>query len=282
MNNLSLLKRQYEIENKWSSLIKATPELAKKKIYAEQGYEELRKFYFDNKVRSLDEVSEAGAFDNRLILDLIGKNKTVLEIGYGFGNAIKFIAPYQKKMIGIERHSYASQEIKSRLKGSADIELKVGDFLDIAFDQNYFDAVYCDQVFEHIIPEEALAYMEKIHKILRNGGIFILITCNRATGPHDISKYFSETAEGMHLREYTYNELGDMLLESGFRRAYSIFDTPRKLSSRIGSRARSFLKGSLGSKCLLENIFIQFKSKKIRRLLFRFFRIDQIYLIAVK
>ncbi len=282
MDNASLLKQQYEIEKKWAGLIKAAPELEKKKLYVEQGYEELRKFYFDNKVRSLDEVSETGEFDNRLILELIGKNKTVLEIGYGFGNAIKFIAPYQKKMIGIERHSYASEEIKSSLKSSGDIELKVGDFLDIAFDQNYFDAVYCDQVFEHIIPEEARAYMDKIHKILRDDGIFILITCNRATGPHDISKYFSETAEGMHLREYTYNELGDMLLESGFSRTYSIFDMPRKVSSRIGPKARTFIKGPLGSKRLLENMFTQFKSKKIRRLLFRFFRIDQIYLIAEK
>jgi len=47
-------------------------------------------------------------------------------------------------------------------------------------------------------------------------GIYICVTPNRLSGPHDISKYFDVTATRFHLKEYTNTELSDLFKEAGF------------------------------------------------------------------
>ena len=46
----------------------------------------------------------------------------------------------------------------------------------------------------------------------------ICITPNRASGPHDISVFFDEVAQGVHLREYTARELARAFRAAGFKR----------------------------------------------------------------
>lgn len=282
MEEFLLKRKQYEIENKWSSLIKKTDDLEKKKLYLEKGYKELRKFYFDHKIISIDSDLGANEFDNMLILDLIGNNKTVMEIGFGMGNTIKFLAPFQKEIIGIESHDFALEKIKKRFYDFRNVELRVGNLLDLDFESHYFDAVYAIQVMEHLIPEEALSYLKKIHRILKEKGVIVFITCNRSTGPHDISKYFSNVAEGFHLKEYTYQELTEMLKKAGFRKIYSIIDFPNKIKKYIRLQSNFFLKIPVRFKCFLETLFIRIKPKNIRRIIFQFFRLGQIYIISSK
>ncbi len=51
---------------------------------------------------------------------------------------------------------------------------------------------------------------------LAPGGVYICITPNRLTGPHDVSKFFDETAAGFHLKEYTNTELITLFKKVGF------------------------------------------------------------------
>ncbi|MCK4237259.1 MAG: class I SAM-dependent methyltransferase, partial [Candidatus Krumholzibacteria bacterium] len=55
-----------------------------------------------------------------------------------------------------------------------------------------------------------------IYDALADGGIYICITPNRLSGPHDVSKHFDEIATGFHLKEYNTNELGDIFKTVGF------------------------------------------------------------------
>lgn len=78
------------------------------------------------------------------------------------------------------------------------------------------DAILSFQVMEHLHPTDAKTQLISIAQALRKEGVFIMQTPNRVTGPHDISKHFSDVPLGFHLKEYTVGELHSMLKEAGF------------------------------------------------------------------
>ena len=52
----------------------------------------------------------------------------------------------------------------------------------------------------------------------------MILTSSRLTGPHDVSKIWLEKgqkAQGLHLHEYTYTELNQMLRTCGFQKVKS-------------------------------------------------------------
>jgi hypothetical protein len=71
---------------------------------------------------------------------------------------------------------------------------------------------------EHLHPDDAFDQLQNIYNALVPGGIYICITPNRLTGPHDISRYFDEFATGFHMKEYTTLELSNLFRKVGFSR----------------------------------------------------------------
>jgi len=78
------------------------------------------------------------------------------------------------------------------------------------------DVVFSDQLIEHFHPEDTALHFKLVHKILKKGGMYIFRTPHALSGPHDVSKYFSDTAEGFHLKEWTYLEIKKMVVDIGF------------------------------------------------------------------
>jgi hypothetical protein len=52
--------------------------------------------------------------------------------------------------------------------------------------------------------------------------MYICITPNRLSGPHDISQHFDAVATGFHLKEYTVGELTGLFRAVGFRRVEAL------------------------------------------------------------
>jgi len=77
---------------------------------------------------------------------------------------------------------------------------------------------FSDQLMEHLHPEDADEQLRDIQRTLAPGGVYVCITPNRLSGPHDVSAYFDEHATGLHLREYSARELRAMFRAAGFRR----------------------------------------------------------------
>ena len=78
------------------------------------------------------------------------------------------------------------------------------------------DLVFSDQLIEHFHPEDTRLHFETTLRILKPGGRYVFRTPHAQTGPHDVSKYFSDVAEGFHLKEWTYAELALLLKEIGY------------------------------------------------------------------
>lgn len=89
---------------------------------------------------------------------------------------------------------------------------------------------YSNQLMEHLHPDDALQQLANIHRALARGGVYICLTPNRLTGPHDISQYFDSVATGFHLKEYTFRELIPLFRRVGFSSVSQCF---RKRNARV-------------------------------------------------
>lgn len=77
--------------------------------------------------------------------------------------------------------------------------------------------IWSAHVVEHIHPKALHEHLTSVRGSLRGGGRYIIFTPNRFTGPHDISRAFSDIAQGLHLKEYTVTEMHRALLRAKFR-----------------------------------------------------------------
>jgi predicted SAM-dependent methyltransferase len=72
---------------------------------------------------------------------------------------------------------------------------------------------------EHLHPDDAFEQLKQIYTALTPGGLYICTTPNRLTGPHDVSKYFDETAAGFralnHASDPTVFGVGGDRVEPG-------------------------------------------------------------------
>lgn len=95
--------------------------------------------------------------------------------------------------------------------------LALSDGTSIPVPEGQITVAYSNQLMEHLHPEDALDQLTNIYRALAPGGVYICLTPNRLTGPHDISRYFDPVATGFHLKEYTCTELIALFQSVGFR-----------------------------------------------------------------
>jgi SAM-dependent methyltransferase len=96
-------------------------------------------------------------------------------------------------------------------------ELVIYDGYNLPLRENSVDLVLSEQLVEHLHPEDVSLHFQMARDILKGGGVYVLHTPHRFTGPHDVSKYFCDEPAGFHLKEWTYAELVSVLRESGYR-----------------------------------------------------------------
>ena len=119
----------------------------------------------------------------------------VLEIGAGEGYGIKHIAPKADNYLTVDKHPV---HIDEQYKHVSFRQMNIPPLVDIQDES--FDYVVSFQVIEHIPADDQ--YVSEIHRVLRPGGKFIVTTPN---------KKMSITRNPWHVREYTIEELVDLL-----------------------------------------------------------------------
>lgn len=102
-------------------------------------------------------------------------------------------------------------------------QLLLSDGTSIPVPDGSISLAYSNQLMEHLHPDDALLQLTNIYRALAPGGVYICLTPNRLTGPHDISRYFDTVATGFHLKEYTCRELIPMFRRVGFRSIHQCF-----------------------------------------------------------
>ena len=106
---------------------------------------------------------------------------------------------------------------------------------------------------------------------MKPGGVYLLRTPHAFTGPHDISKYFSDTPQGFHMKEYTFREIRDLTRRIGFRKVRCVMGVKGKFSVFIPFFYVILCLGILLARRLVGNFFttgtlyfLELKSKNRR------------------
>ena len=147
--------------------------------------------------------------------------KKVLDLGCGSGWLSKFISKYGFDVTGIDTAKSAIDLGKTWTQEDniTNINLIIGDLLNIPFNEGAFDAVICNSVLEHFRLDQAKILFEKIHKVLAEKGFFF--GCFDQVGSGGKGEYFEladtthvytdQMRKGMMLRNYSDQELRELL-----------------------------------------------------------------------
>lgn len=138
--------------------------------------------------KTLDQAQEAKL---DLVCRKIGlkRGDRVLDIGSGWGSFINFAAErYGANCTGVtvskEQVKYANAH-----RGNLSVETRLQDYLDIT---GRFDHIVSLGMFEHVGYKSYRRYMEKIHSLLSDDGLFLLHTIGRNTSSAGGDLWFSK------------------------------------------------------------------------------------------
>ena len=147
------------------------------------------------------------------------KVKKVLDLGCGSGWLTIFISKYGFEVTGIDTAKPAVELGKIwASEDNANVNLLVGDILNLPFKEDTFDAAVCNSVLEHFRSDQAKVLFEKIHKVLAPQGFFFGCFDQVGTGKGEYFElqdsthvYTDEMRKGMMLRNFSDQELRELL-----------------------------------------------------------------------
>jgi len=224
--NRQQLTQQYQIEKELAAKLRAAEPLERRKSYTTVYDELFRRVPHHPQWTLISNPKQTQRKVSRQLSVLkryLDQDSVFLEIGAGD-------CALAIRVAGNVRTAYAV-DISARLSQTAafpqNFEFIISDGVSIPVPENSVSIAYSYQCMEHLHPDDAAEQLRNIYNALAPGGKYLCVTPNRLAGPHDISKYFDESASGFHLKEYTSAELAELFRQAGFR----------KIRSYVGGRA---------------------------------------------
>jgi 2-polyprenyl-3-methyl-5-hydroxy-6-metoxy-1,4-benzoquinol methylase len=215
-----LLTEQFELEKKYHDLILAENNPVIRHHLYHEAYTAVNRIH-----RQRARINRGvGPREIRWFLPFM-KGREVLEIGCGNGTFALEIAQAAKHVVAIDvSDSVELAKERAKNKELQNIEFRQLNCLDLDYPEHSFDIVYNNDLVEHLHPDDFIHLLRTVYPIIRPNGFFVILTPSRLTGPHDVSKIWIEKgqeAQGLHLHEYTYTELNQILRTCGFRQVKS-------------------------------------------------------------
>ncbi|MFC1868219.1 class I SAM-dependent methyltransferase [Thermodesulfobacteriota bacterium] len=214
------VRAQYEIEKELADKLRQASREERRRLYPEVYDEFFRRVPYQSQMQrkaSPELGRRLVAAQMRFLRKFLKPNLLFLELGPGDCVLAFELAGYVKKVYAVE----ISKEIAADAGAPPNFYLLISNGTSIPVAENSIDVGYSHQLMEHLHPDDASDQLGNLYQALRPGGIYICITPNRLSGPHDISKHFDYEATGLHLKEYTREELRDLFRRVGFSRIRS-------------------------------------------------------------
>ena len=183
----------------------------------EKLYERIRKNKISNEELRIDKGSRVD-----VALKLLDQGDRLLDIGCGDGILGYFAKNKYKEVYGLDISDTALKIAKKRGLITKKTNFNAGE---IPFGNDYFDAITCLDVIEHVF--EPINLIKEIHRVLKEKGSLVISTPNIRYFPHlfslAIKGKFPKTSndkehyDGGHLHYFTFNDVEELLVSYGFK-----------------------------------------------------------------
>ncbi|MEW6307069.1 MAG: class I SAM-dependent methyltransferase [Verrucomicrobiota bacterium] len=212
---IDAIRRHFEVERELAARLLHTNRSERTRIFRTL-YDELFARVPDHPrlLRRETEESSARAVAARmrLLTPFLTGVSTFLEFAPGDCRLAYEVCRHAKKVYGVD----ISDQSGSAAGRPYNFDLIVYDGYNLDIADQSVDLVFSYQFLEHLHPDDVDAHFALVYRILKPGGAYIFSTPHRFSGPHDVSRLFSDTPQGFHFREWTFFELGRVVTRLGF------------------------------------------------------------------
>lgn len=183
-------------------------------IQVEQVYEEVdesrwqRRESQDSRPRELFFAGQLNAIEKAL--GLIDGRKRILDFGCGTG---QFLDAAQAR--GWETHGLEPDPLAETIEARGH-KAYIGQLQDVEIEKNYFDAVFCSAVFEHL--HNPAAQLRSLLEIIKPGGVLLITSVpsfGSATIKMNIANYYANSPPG-DVNFFTPKSMAKMVEANGF------------------------------------------------------------------
>jgi SAM-dependent methyltransferase len=216
------IREHYEVEKELANRLRSASKQERLSLYSTL-YDELYRRVplhpqLTRKISPIERMRSV-RLQMKFLKPFLNKNSIFLEIGPGDCALSIEASQFVKLLYAVD----VSGEITKASSFPENFKLILSDGICIPVPTNSVDLAYSYNVMEHLHPDDAFEQLQEVYKVLVPGGVYLCITPNRLTGPHDVSKYFDSKATGFHLKEYTTRDLSILFKRVGFSRVRVYF-----------------------------------------------------------
>ena len=176
-----------------------------------------------------DQVRKPHGLDD--ILDILQRSKVpidkqnVLEGGFGTGAYLDRIRHHVQSIDGVEGSAEGLQQTLEKVKDAANVQLQLGNILQLSIVDSSFHAYMVNQVLHHLDRSDNFesidVFLKEAHRVLKNDGRLIINTCSHEqldpdTGSYWHYKYIAPAAHAIQKHYIGIEDLEDRLESRGF------------------------------------------------------------------
>lgn len=123
----------------------------------------------------LAEYSKEQFWNEEVKIDGLNKDMIFLDLGCGIGRVAKWVKDSVKEYYGIDFSKEMIRKAEEIFKDSQNVKFLVNNGEDLKlFEDDKFDMVYVNLVFQHMEKANTLNYIKEVHRVLKKGGIFLV------------------------------------------------------------------------------------------------------------
>jgi SAM-dependent methyltransferase len=246
MQSPEQLRQHFEIERALAARLRGATDKAERRALYGEVYRERSELIPHHPL-----VAQAGdaaareiavAPQVRLLSRFVAPDSSFCELGAGDGAVARALGPRVRSAVAFD----VTDALALPDDESAHFSFRVFDGFELPLPPDSIDVAYSNDVVEHLHPDDVRDHARAVLGVLRRGGVYVCVTPNRLSGPHDVSRHFSQTAEGFHLHEYTVTELARLFRQVGFSRVLIVLSVGgRQLTPRLPAGAIAWVEAPL-------------------------------------
>jgi 2-polyprenyl-3-methyl-5-hydroxy-6-metoxy-1,4-benzoquinol methylase len=208
-------RRQVEIEGQLAQRLTDASASERRRLYG-QVYDQIYDMHLTREPLQLDFGARIELV--KFLRKLTRAGDSVLEVGCGGGLLAIELARQGRQVLGVDVSARILEQARHRAGCLPGLTFALTEGTDLPAAEDSFDLAYSVEVIEHLHADDVSVHLREVRRVLKPGGHLWLLTPNRLDSVGAAARFgvALEPAADVHLKEWTYAELGDQLRAADF------------------------------------------------------------------